>query len=232
MDFDLQLTGFPAEELLRLLDAQPVAGRTDPDDVPKPPDDPVTRPGDLWLLGRRRLLCGDSAKPEGVDRLLDGAAIHLVHTDSLYNVKVESRSHGAIAAGLNSLAGFGASGRGPDVLGRPGKASPAGRKLRAKDRPLTNDSVCDDVYDRLLRAWFGSVARVLSPGRAFYIWGGYANLGKYPAHLKAQGLYFSQAIVWDKEHPVLTHKDFMGYFEIAFYGWKAPPINSLGRPTP
>jgi DNA modification methylase len=38
--------------------------------------------------------------------------------------------------------------------------------------------------------------------------------------LKKHGLYFSQGIVWDKQHPVLTRKDFMGAFEIAFYGWK------------
>ncbi len=48
----------------------------------------------------------------------------------------------------------------------------------------------------------------------------YANLGNYPAPLKAAGLYFSQALIWDKQHPVLTRKDFMGAFEICFYGWK------------
>jgi len=58
------------------------------------------------------------------------------------------------------------------------------------------------------------------PGRSFYIWGGYANLGNYPPVLKESGLYFSQGIVWDKEHPVLTRKDMMGCFEIAFYGWR------------
>ncbi len=46
------------------------------------------------------------------------------------------------------------------------------------------------------------------------------NLGNYPPFLKKHGLYFSQAIVWDKQHPVLTRKDFMGAFELAFYGWK------------
>jgi DNA modification methylase len=61
---------------------------------------------------------------------------------------------------------------------------------------------------------------VLLPGRAFYIWGGYANLANYPSALAECGLYFSQAIVWDKCHPVLTRKDFMGAFELAFYGWK------------
>jgi DNA modification methylase len=58
------------------------------------------------------------------------------------------------------------------------------------------------------------------PGRCFYIWGGYANLGNYPPFLSRHALYFSQSIVWDKQHPVLTRKDFMGAFELAFYGWK------------
>jgi DNA modification methylase len=92
--------------------------------------------------------------------------------------------------------------------------------MRAKDRPLENDFISDQEFERLLKAWFGNMARVLAPGRGFYIWGGYANLGNYPGPLKAAGLYFSQGIVWDKQHPVLTRKDFMGAFEICFYGWK------------
>ncbi len=58
------------------------------------------------------------------------------------------------------------------------------------------------------------MARVLTPGRGFYIWGGYANCGNYPPVLKKHGLYFSQGIIWDKQHPVLTRKDFMGAFEM------------------
>jgi DNA modification methylase len=80
--------------------------------------------------------------------------------------------------------------------------------------------VSDDEFDRLLDAWFGNVARVLDPGRGFYVWGGYANLGNYPPLLKKHGLYFSQGIIWDKQHPVLTRKDFLGCFELAFYGWR------------
>jgi DNA modification methylase len=92
--------------------------------------------------------------------------------------------------------------------------------MRAKDRPLANDFVSDEAFAEMLLAWFGQVARVLEPGRSFYIWGGYANIGNYPPALKASGLYFSQGIVWDKQHPVLTRKDFMGAFELAFYGWR------------
>jgi len=155
-----------------------------------------------------------------VDRLLEGANIHLVNTDPPYNVKVEPRSNNAIAAGLSSFAGYGNSDPGRDVIRCPEKAEPTTRKLRAKDRPLQNDFVSDQEFDRLLQAWFGNIARVLLPGRGFYIWGGYANVGNYPPVLKACELYFSQAIIWVKEHPVLTRKDYMGNHEWCFYGWR------------
>ena len=219
LDYDLGLTGFSDDELTRLLGGDVIAGLTDPDDVPAPPDEATTQPGDLWILGQNRLLCGDSSKAEDVDRLLDGAAIHLVNTDPPYNVKVEPRSNNAIAAGLSSFEGP-KNHQAADLARHPEKSKPTQAKLRAKDRPLANDFVSDEAFDALLDAWFANIARVLEPGRGFYIWGGYANLGNYPPFLKKHGLYFSQGIVWDKLHPVLTRKDFMGAFEIAFYGWK------------
>jgi DNA modification methylase len=218
LDFDLHLTGFSADELLQLLAPATTEGLTDPDAVPEPPDAPTTQPGDLWVLGQHRLLCGDAGQPEDVDRLLDGASIHLVNTDPPYGVRVEPRSNNAIASGLSSFAVT--HHQKLDVVRHPQKAQPTTRKLRAKDRPLANDFLPEEEFTRLLQAWFGNLARVLEPGRAFYLWGGYANLGNYPPVLKACGLYFSQAIVWDKQHPVLTRKDFMGCFELAFYGWK------------
>ena len=219
MDFDLGMLGFAEDDLAKLLDPGVKEGLTDPDAVPEPPDEAITQPGDLWILGDHRLLCGDSSRPDDVDRLLDGQPIHLVNMDPPYGVRVEPRSNNAIAAGLSSFAG-------PkhhqklDVERHPEKSKPTQKKLRPKDRPLANDFVTDEEFDRLLDAWFGNAARVIEPGRAFYIWGGYANLGNYPRFLKQHDLYFSQAIVWDKQHPVLTRKDFLGCFELAFYGWR------------
>jgi DNA modification methylase len=218
MDFDLNLLGFGEEQLLEFMSGDVADGLTDPDDIPQPPDAAITQPGDLWILGEHRLLCGDSSKPEDLDRLLDGAKIHLCNTDPPYNVKVEPRSNNAIAAGLSSFEAT--HHQKLDVERHPGKAKGTTKQLRAKDRPLANDFVTDDAFDVLLDAWFGNIARVLEPGRGFYVWGGYANLGNYPPFLKKHGLYFSQGIVWDKQHPVLTRKDFMGAFEICFYGWK------------
>jgi DNA modification methylase len=213
--YDLGLLGFDADELLEIMSKDVRDGRTDPDDVPLPPDTAITEPGDLWVLGEHRLLCGDSGSPADLDRLLGGANIHLVNSDPPYNVRVEPRSNNAIAAGLSSFQSI-APRQAPD----PGAAKPAQQKLRAKDRPLANDFVTDAAFDGMLDAWFGNMARVLLPGHGFYIWGGYANLGNYPPFLKRHGMYFSQGIVWDKQHPVLTRKDFMGAFEIAFYGWR------------
>ncbi len=216
--YDLAILGFDDDELAKLLNPDGAAGLCDPDDVPAPPDEPITRPGDLWILGDHRLLCGDSCSRADLDRLLDGAVIDLVNMDPPYNVKVEPRSNNAIAAGLSSFQAT--HHQGLDVARHPGKSKGTHKKLRAKDRPLANDFVTDEAFDTMLQAWFDNASRVLKPGGSFYIWGGYANLGNYPAPLRRAGLYFSQGIVWDKQHPVLTRKDYMGAFELAFYGWK------------
>ena len=216
--YALDILAFDDKELAKLLDTGVQQGNTDPDQVPEPPDEPVTQRGDLWILGEHRLLCGDSASTADVDRLLDRAMIQLCNTDPPYNVRVEPRSNNAIAAGLSSFTNT--HHQNFDVERHPEKAEATHRKMRPKDRPLENDFVSDEEFDRLLDAWFGNIARVLEPGRAFYIWGGYANLGNYPPMLKKHDLYFSQGIVWDKQHPVLTRKDFMGAFEICFYGWR------------
>ncbi|MFO0086334.1 MAG: ParB N-terminal domain-containing protein, partial [Pirellula sp.] len=107
-NYDLGLLGFNAEELAKLMDTGVNEGLTDPDDIPEPPDEAVTQPGDLWILGNHRLLCGNSSSPADLDRLLAGAAIHLCNTDPPYNVKVEPRSNNAIAAGLSSFTNDGA----------------------------------------------------------------------------------------------------------------------------
>ena len=229
MDYAVDLLGFSSDELHQLLGDQ--KGLVDPDEIPEPPDEPITQPGDLWALGNHRLLCGDAALSEDVDRLLDGAAIHLVNSDPPYNVKCEPRSNNAIAAGLSSFAGYGNSDPGRDVVRCPEKAQPTHKKLRAKDRPLANDFVSDSEFDRLLLAWFGNIARVLEPGRAFYIFGGFSNIGNYPNALKQCGLYFSQTIIWDKQHPVLTRKDFMGVHEWTYYGWKEGAAHQFFGPN-
>ena len=229
-------------ESLRLLDLRgdlerlfpQIAGDIEEDPVPEPPDDPVTKPGDLIVLGDHRLLCGDSGSEADLDRLLGGAPIHLLNTDPPYNVKVEPRSNNAIRAGLSSFSAQPKSAKhhqALDLARHPGKSKPTHAKMRAKDRPLANDFLPDEEFEQRLRAWFGNASRVMLPGRGFYIWGGYANVANYPPALKEAGLYFSQTIIWDKQHPVLTRKDFMGAHEWSFYGWKEGAAHQFYGPA-
>ena len=134
-----------------------------------------------------------------------------MNSDPPYNVKVEPRSNNAIAAGLSSFSAT--HHQGLDVARHPSKKpAPRTSKLRAKDRPLANDFVSDDEFDRLLRAWFGN-ARPRPASRVARSTSGVgsANLRQLPdpRSKKPWAVLQRRAIVWDKQHPVLTRKDFM-----------------------
>lgn len=91
LNFDLALTGFDEAFLDDLL-AEPEneeEGLTDPDEAPPVPEHPVSRPGDLWILGPHRLICGSSTDPDTVARVLDGVAPNLMVTDPPYGVEYE-----------------------------------------------------------------------------------------------------------------------------------------------
>jgi len=223
LDVDLSLLGFDEDELARLFDPGVKEGLTDPDDIPAPPDEPVTQPGDLWVLGDHRLLCGDAGNTEDIDRLLDGAQVHLVITDPPYGVKLAPRSSTAIAAGQSSYPDLSSRmhHQGFDVARGVVDPAKARKKMRPKDRPLVNDHLSDAEFDQRLRAWFQQIGRVLLPGRAFYAWAGWTNLGDYPAALASADLFWHQLLVWIKNAPVLCRKDYMLGYEACFYGWKS-----------
>jgi DNA modification methylase len=82
-EFDLSLLGFA--DLDALL-ADTTEGLTDPDEVPEPPEDPVSKPGDLWVLGNHRLLCGDATLLADVERVLGGQLADMTFCDPPYNV--------------------------------------------------------------------------------------------------------------------------------------------------
>jgi hypothetical protein len=93
LDFDLELTGFGEEELARILEPALIEGLTDSDLVPDLPSNAVTVPGDLWILGRHRLMCGDSTFVNQVQRLFNGVEPILMVTDPPYGVDYDPKWH-------------------------------------------------------------------------------------------------------------------------------------------
>lgn len=93
---------FEDDELLAEV-LETVEGNTDPDDVPEPPAEPTTKPGDLWILGNHRLLCGDSTDTVALERLMDGANADLWLTDPPYNVSYEGKTKDALTIKNDSM---------------------------------------------------------------------------------------------------------------------------------
>jgi site-specific DNA-methyltransferase (adenine-specific) len=87
-DFDLGLTGFSDDELSKLLTGK-TEGLTDPDEAPNPPEIPASCPGDIWLLGKHRLMCGDSTSVDDMEKLTAGQMVDMWLTDPPYNVAYE-----------------------------------------------------------------------------------------------------------------------------------------------
>jgi hypothetical protein len=109
LDFDLDLLGF---ENLDALVAEPTEGLTDEDAVPDVPTVPVTVEGDVWLLGRHRLMCGDSTSIDAVERLMDGIKPNAIFTDPPYGIGLDkegqklgkSNAYGAVVNDHNGQA--------------------------------------------------------------------------------------------------------------------------------
>ncbi len=90
-DFDLSETGFDDRELDQML-MDMSAGDKDPDDVPEAPPVPLAKDGEIWLLGRHRLMCGDSTSPADARRLLNGQELDMIWTDPPYNVDYRGKA--------------------------------------------------------------------------------------------------------------------------------------------
>ncbi len=106
LDFDLALTGFESGEIDAMLADEPNEGLTDPDEIPESPAEPVTVLGDVWLLGRHRIICGDSTSADTVGALLGDVKPHLMVTDPPYGVEYDaSWREDAGAAGSGTAKG-------------------------------------------------------------------------------------------------------------------------------
>lgn len=90
--FALDILGFDPKELNELLEPEVVEGLTDEDAVPDVPDEPITKRGDIYQLGKHRLMCGDSTFIDDVEKLMQGTYPDLIHTDPPYGMNAVSKS--------------------------------------------------------------------------------------------------------------------------------------------
>jgi len=101
---DLEMLGFSKEELDGLLNSlEPTEGLTDEDAVPETPEEPITKPGDIWILGKHRLMCGDSTSLDHLEKLCNGRQVDMWLTDPPYNVAYEGKTKDALTIKNDSM---------------------------------------------------------------------------------------------------------------------------------
>jgi len=152
---------------------------------------PVTQPGDLWLLGDHRLLCGDSTSEADVARLMDGKHASLMATDPPYLVDYTGGEH-------------------PPTRANKGKAN------RNKHRDEYKDP--DTSVDFFARFLKGGLKHLASRS-AIYQWHATRRQKLVEEAWVQCGLLVHQTIVWSKPHAVLTRSHYMWSHEPCFYGW-------------
>lgn len=102
--FDTSLLGFNPDELNALLEPDVIEGLTDEDAVPETPEEPKTKLGDIYKLGKHRLMCGDSCSTNDMEKLCDGQLVDMWLTDPPYNVAYEGKTKDALKIQNDSMA--------------------------------------------------------------------------------------------------------------------------------
>jgi DNA modification methylase len=190
MGFDLDLTGFSTDEIEALLAPTGTEGLTDEDAVPEVPEAPVTVLGDVWLLGKHRVMCGDSTSIDAVDKLMDGQKADMVFTDPPYGM-----SYGG---------------------GRAAGSTKKGALVKAHGMILGDDKTGDDLIS-LIRDALASTVAVSKSGSATYVCFPWRTYSEFEAAMEECGLKASACIVWDKKSIGLGNANYRPQHEFIFY---------------
>jgi DNA modification methylase len=194
LEYDLDLLGFEKNELSMLMTTVK-EGLSGPDEVPDPPPEPITRPGDLWQLGPHRLLCGDSTDAGCVKRLMGGQRANLMATDPPYLVDYDGGDH-------------------PATVGNGGKAG----KVYEKEWDAYRDPEhSTEFYAAFLQA---AIDEALTDSPAVYQFFAITRVECVLAAWREVGLLPHQTLIWKKSRAVLTYSDYLWDYEPFLYGWK------------
>lgn len=191
--FDLDLVGFDDVELARLLEAQDAApGLTDADSIPEVQPDPVARSGDVFLLGKHRIVCGDCTNPEVVARLLGDTKPFLMVCDPPYGISLDSEWRDR--AGLNGH----------------GAAEPSYMKHRTEGHNET--TISGDT-----RADWSEAFELVPSLEVAYVWHASVYTREVLDGLLRIGFLYPQQIIWNKGRIVLTRTHYWYQHEPCWY---------------
>jgi len=179
-----------SERDIRKMLGENARGELKQDKAPPLPVTPVTQPGDLWILGGHRLLCGDSTDPRAVARLMDGQRAILMSTDPPYGISYSDKDT------------------------RPGA------KGAAKFEAIANDDLQGEALrDFLLRVYRPAVDHAIAKNAAWYMWHASATRKYFEEAMVGSGVLIHQEIVWVKPSLVFGFADYHFQHEPCLYGW-------------
>lgn len=186
MDFNIELTGFDFPETEEEVEIKE-------DEVPEPPEEPITKLGDLWQLGEHRLICGDSTSTDDLDKLMGEDKADLLLTDPPYNV----------------------------ALGMGGSVDEARKRHRRTDGlVIMNDKMEDDDFYDFLLSFYNAASTQMKDGASFYIWHADNEGLNFRRALKDAGFTLRQTLIWAKNSITLGRQDYQWKHEPCLYGWK------------
>ena len=186
-----------------------MTGLAGEDVIPEPPLNPVSRPGDLWLLGDHRLLCGDSTKADDVIRVMHNHKAILFASDPPYLVSYDGTNH-------------------PSKQGWPDK-----NKDWSKSYAITWDDASQgpELYEGFIKA---AIEHAILPNAAWYCWHASRRQAMVEGVWEKFGAFVHQQIVWAKDRGILTRSYYLWQHEPCFFGWlkgNKPPRVSDDYPS-
>lgn len=196
-DFDLDLLGFDEGEVDALLNPEVAEGNTDPDEVPENAETRC-KPGDLWILGGHRLLCGDSTNVQHVERLMGGEKADLWLTDPPYGVDIKQVS----------IDRYEKTGRGGTQAGH---------------KEIANDIAGADGWKEVLRDAFCNAHIATTNKASHYVFtcqGSDKQMMMMMMMMQESGWNFRHEIIWLKNRFILGRSDYHYQHEPCLYGWK------------
>ena len=193
-DFDVSLSGFDMPEISKIFDSYLDSAIEDVFENPQAITEPITKQGDLILLGSHRILCGDSSDPDDVASLVEDKKANLIFSDPPYSVDYATENRPVRV----------------DVKTNTGE----------RWRKILNDNLPQKDYEKWLKKVFVNINPYLAQGTPFYIFNGHKQFGPMYQILQELGLHVSCVITWAKESFSPGYGDYNQQTEFCLYGWK------------